>query len=155
MSLPDLLSEYLDMTGEQGRVFGFTGTRKGMTDGQKESLSELLGSLNRIVAVVHHGDCVGADAEFHGICHEFGFQIHIHPPTNQKHRAFCQSADFEEKPKAYITHNYNIVNACDLLLATPSGAERTRSGTWSTIRYARQQDKKVIVITTNGEIDVL
>lgn len=45
------------MTGK-GRL-GFTGTRRGMTDAQKTRVAQESAPF----AEVHHGDCVGADAD--------------------------------------------------------------------------------------------
>jgi hypothetical protein len=45
---------------------GFTGTRKGMTPQQRVAFAELVITLRPTQA--HHGDCVGADAEFHHGC---------------------------------------------------------------------------------------
>ena len=48
-------------------------------------------------------------------------------------------------PKPYLDRNRDIVDACEVLLATPDGPERLRSGTWSTVRYARKIGKPVEV----------
>jgi len=44
---------------------GFTGTRSGMNYFQKRHVSKLLEDYSSICVTAHHGDCVGADAEFH------------------------------------------------------------------------------------------
>ena len=43
---------------------GFTGTRQGMTAEQKSALRNL---LDGGAGDFHHGDCIGADSEAHGI----------------------------------------------------------------------------------------
>ena len=102
---------------------------------------------------VHHGDCLGGDAEFHAICLDLEFEIHIHPPLIPKNRAFCHPADFTYTPKAYLSRNHDIVDACDILIAAPAKPETRRSGTWATIRYARKQKKPIALITKSGAVE--
>ena len=124
---------------------GFTGTRKGISDDQREAVTELLQSLSPSEA--HHGDCIGADAEFHTLCLELNIPIVIHPPNSDKARAFCDGAADTRDPKPHLDRNHDIVDACDILIACPdSPIERRRSGTWATIRYARKTGKRVEVI---------
>ena len=152
--MPQLNSfgEFLDVYSHKLQTIGFTGTRKGMSDSQRATLRRLLGLLEGMATQAHHGDCVGADAEFHELCRDI-FKIQIHPPLKQKFRAFCESVEFEHPPKDYLVRNRNIVDACDILIATPHTAERRRSGTWSTVRYARKQEKPIVVVSTNGAAD--
>jgi hypothetical protein len=127
-------------------VIGFTGTKLGMTVAQKRRLSKLLGSI--LFDSVAHGDCIGADAEFHAMAKRRGVEIQIFPPLNPKFRAFLKGR--LAKPAPYLIRNRAIVDASDILLATPSGTEVLRSGTWATIRYARRVDKPRVVIYPDG-----
>ena len=43
-----------------------------------------------------------------------------------------------------------IVNVCDVLIAAPSGPEKLRSGTWSTVRYARKLHKNITIVLPDG-----
>ena len=125
---------------------GFTGTQKEMTIEQFEIILWLLKYYNPIS--VHHGDCIGADYEFHKLCRlkSAHTMIVLHPPINPKKRAFC-NGDLIVNPKPYLERNKDIVNRCDLLIAVPGEKkEQLRSGTWSTIRYARKVGKPHIVI---------
>ena len=118
-------------------IFGFTGTRKGMTRYQKEQLKELL--LASKPTRVNHGDCIGADAEFHNIVKEYlpDCEIFIYPCNIREQRAFCQGAKFILNEAPPLTRNRNIVCASHELVACPkTNKEELRSGTWSTIRYA-------------------
>jgi hypothetical protein len=102
---------------------GFTGTSRGMTEAQRGAAAALreLGD----VAEAHHGDCVGADAEFHALCQNLGIPVVIHPPSDPKKRAHCQGGQvLPERP--YLDRNRAIVDAGDVLLAAPAEQEGER-----------------------------
>lgn len=129
---------------------GFTGTRKGMTQEQKESMKSLLTIF--CLAEFHHGDCIGADAEAHKIAKSLYMPIVIHPPVNNKARAFCKG-DIRP-PKQYLVRNIDIVNECHVLIGAPSGNEKVRSGTWSTLRYAKKRKTWFFVVYPTGLVTV-
>jgi hypothetical protein len=134
---------------------GFTGTQEGATLKQVEAFSKFFGKY--LVDEFHHGDCVGADAQAHSIaCSWHTKNIIIHPPIKTVKRAYCEKLyTFDEKhttivilePKDYLDRNKDIVDACDVLIACPkTSKEELRSGTWSTVRYARKRNKKIIIL---------
>lgn len=128
------------MEGDQIVRVGFTGTRAGMTRAQQETVFLLLIGCE----VLHHGDCIGADAEAHELVK--GARIVIHPPEDDRYRAFCAEASRVLPTKPYLERNHDIVDACDILIAAPrTEQEERRSGTWATIRYARTRGKPVII----------
>ncbi|MHA1286395.1 MAG: hypothetical protein ACTSPB_03210 [Candidatus Thorarchaeota archaeon] len=134
---------------------GFTGTRKGMTPEQKDTVQMVLSKW--LVDEVHHGDCIGADEDFHRISECMGYKIIIHPPKNSRYRAYC-GGPFRPThvlpEKDYLDRNRDIVDASDVLIATPNSyRERIRSGTWYTIRYAGRRGKRVIIVYPSGCID--
>jgi len=116
---------------------GFTGTRKGMSQSQKEQFVLKLFELG--ITEFHHGDCIGADADAHDIVREFfpHVKIIIHPPEKTHTRAF-KTGDFYHITKPYIVRDKDIVNDTEYLVGSPHGSEIIRSGTWTTIRYARK-----------------
>lgn len=116
-------------------IVGFTGTRGEITTPQKHWVAMMLVRLK--ATELHHGDCIGSDAIAHELAVSLGLAVVIHPPLDPKARAYCQS-DIVLPPRPYLVRNHDIVKACDVLLATPAGGERLRSGTWATIRYARK-----------------
>lgn len=129
---------------------GFTGTRLGMTDLQKIAVREHFDN-NKSIVYLHHGDCLGADAEAHLEAVYFGIKVIIHPPENSRHRAFCTNVAIVEITAPYLSRNHKIVDASTYLVATPQGfKEEFRSGTWATIRYARKQGKEVVIIYPDG-----
>ncbi len=136
---------------------GFTGTRRGMTNGQKRRVRDLLmhhaSRIDRLRDLhVHHGDCKGADEDLHNIARSLRLSIIIHPPIKDRYRAFCVGTT-HRRPLPYLERNKNILLACDLLVATPGEAhEVQRSGTWATIREARRMGKAVIILEPTMEI---
>ena len=137
---------------------GFTGTQHGITNEQRYALNVYLKvAVNSNFEVeFHHGDCIGADKQFHELLeslkvpHIVNQKIIIHPPIKNIKRAFCKS-DFILEPKDYLDRNKDIVNASEILIATPKEfEEQLRSGTWSTIRYCTKQKKQAFIIFPNG-----
>jgi len=127
---------------------GYTGSSKGMTIKQKAAVKMLLERLNP--SAVHHGDCVGGDAEFDALCRG-RFKRVLHPPSNPSKRAWC---DAEEvlPTKPYLERNKDIA-ATDLLIAAPFGfREVLRSGEWATVRYARKAHTPRIIVYPDGTV---
>ena len=128
---------------------GFTGTREGMNLKQVAQVEALLRSLD--VSEVHHGDCLGADTEFHFLAKSRGHRIIVHPPIDPKLRAYCKGDQIRE-PRPYHERNYDIVHSVDILIACPKqNKEIQRSGTWHTIRTARiaKHIKRIYIFAPN------
>lgn len=128
---------------------GFTGTQGGMTKAQMHLLDRWLRDYRG--GEFHHGDCVGADAEAHDLAYENSLDIWIHPPINGSKRA-GKNAPHILEPKDYLARNHDIVDATDALIATPKESEEVlRSGTWSTVRYAKKKMRPVNIIFPDGQ----
>jgi hypothetical protein len=135
---------------------GFTGTRQGMTRVQREVLANLLakypvGKNNWF----HHGDCIGADAEADALARTFGYKICMHPPLHPEHRAWCQprseQGDIVLTPVEYLIRNKLIVFSTEFLIGAPGEMEeQIRSGTWSTVRYARKLHRSITLVMPDG-----
>ncbi len=129
---------------------GFTGTREGMNNEQKTKVFELLNTFINKKIIALHGDCVGADTDFHKLCTEFktknviDLTIVVYPPDKNQLRAY-NNADIVMKEKSYLQRNDDIIANCDILIGCPfdKNTEILRSGTWSTIRKARKIKKIV------------
>jgi hypothetical protein len=139
-------------------TIGFTGTRKGVTKVQHDVLrEELLTGFGAEIQAAHHGDCVGADADFDAICAELGVHRTAWPGYNAYHqwpnRAFCK-ADQVMTIKPYKTRDRLIVlKGVDGLIACPGGMkEELRSGTWMTVRMARNMLRTIHIIYPDGSI---
>lgn len=144
---------------------GFTGTRRKLTIKQEDRLELILKSFN--IKEFHHGGCRGADMSAHGLIvylitnEGLACKIHIHPSD-----LMFESGDFNAcdeshptnthwdiyyKPKPPIERNHNIVDATEVLIATPlQKHEVLRSGTWATIRYALKIGRDVVIIYPDG-----
>jgi hypothetical protein len=136
---------------------GFTGTRNGMTRLQRAFVLRAVGQCH--VTEVHHGACIGADYDFHTIAMLLKLPIVIHPGVNKQGvcyaRANCPNAKEVKPEKFYLDRDKDIVNAVDLLIATPkSRVEELRSGTWATVRYARKKDKDLLIVFPDGNYGV-
>lgn len=129
-------------------ILGITGTRQGMSDAQLEAVARFLSSVE--VAELHHGDCVGVDAQIHTMLAGSGCRIVIHPGTNDEHRAFCKG--HEERPRlTHFARNRNIVDACDVILGVSVSPHRLyHGGTWYTLDYAYKIGRRMIIVWPDG-----
>lgn len=111
----------------------------------------------------HHGCCTGADETAHNIVKVIpGIIIHGHPGTDDKGNSpyliQVSALDFDilYPRKPYRTRNLDIVSVSDILIACPAYPEDNhksgRSGTWQTVRMARQSDIPIVYVWRNGEV---
>lgn len=133
---------------------GFTGTRNGMTDAQVSSVVDTLILLaGSGLKEAHHGDCVGADEEFHVAVRTIdgGVKIVGHPPINSSLRARC---DFDEErpPQAYLVRNMDIVSDATAMITAPSGPGG-KGGTWFTINRARLIGRPLRIVWPDGSFN--
>lgn len=123
-----------------------------MTDSQKFELVEYLRHLKEQgFTHFHHGDCIGADSQAAGLAKQLGFILICHPghpkdKTDTKYRAFTKFNDEVLEAKPFITRDHDIVDSADKMIATPAGEEQVRSGTWTTVRYAKKKEKDIRII---------
>ena len=121
-------------------IVGFTGSRHGMDSRQEGRLRRYLRTVGCTIFL--HGDCIGADAQAHHIAMDLGIAIVIHPPIDEKARAHCIGPEDKVMvlaPNEYLARNRAIVKASEAMCAAPQTPEVLRSGTWSTIRWARKK----------------
>jgi hypothetical protein len=136
---------------------GFTGTRKRLTDKQKDELELWFDEhFDEGLDEFHHGDCEGADEYAHEVAGFYFKRRVVHPPIETKHRAYTIDVDHAlylpkeygyRQEKDYLDRNHDIVDETDILIACPATKEEElRSGTWATVRYARKQGKPVVIL---------
>lgn len=125
---------------------GFTGTLAGMSPAQRALLPRVLRCLagrpldhtdpREARPEFHHGAAPGADTEAEAIAADEGWVIRSHPATRGRE----------------LARNREIVAAIELLIAAPrQDREVRRSGTWATIRYARQAGIPIVMLP-RGEV---
>jgi hypothetical protein len=142
-------------------IIGFTGTQRGMSEAQKREVKAIITKFvsqqptdGMIFHQAHHGDCIGADAEFNELVDNKWCLTYSHPASDvaESKKAHCQCDDINPAKPALI-RNHDIVYVADLMIACPGQfKEAQRSGTWATIRYARKCHKPLIVISPDGTI---
>lgn len=130
-------------------ILGFTGTREGMTTPQLKKLAEILSFLDP--SEVHHGDCVGADAQFDELAKNMGCKRISHPPVNEKLRAFCD-CDIILPSMDYHARNAEIVRVSTKIVAAPKSMTDISGGTWWTINFAKIMGKEITIIQPDGEV---
>lgn len=123
---------------------GVTGSRYPRPDRTASRLHALL--LEWGATELHHGDCTGWDEQAFKVARDLGLKTVAHPPTNDSFRAFTAS-DLILPPAPYLDRNKAIVRTVSRMIAAPDGPERQRSGTWSTIRFAKAQGVKGLVLS--------
>ena len=137
-----------------GKKVGFTGTSKGASPWQVEQLEERLKELKEDgFDEFHHGLCIGADEQAAKVAKKLGFRVVAHPGFSKKHpdsllyRSEFTENDEVREAKPHIDRDHDIVDETEYLLAMPlTYAEQTRSGTWTTVRYARTKNRPMDVI---------
>jgi hypothetical protein len=127
---------------------GFTGTRHGMSAAQLDQLGFVLGLLmmsSPRPIMFDHGDGPGvdgrpsADAQAAQLAERYGFVPAPHP---------VEQAENETWASAALRRDRVIAATCDVLVAAPRrDAEEVRSGTWATVRYAREAGKPVVMLS--------
>jgi hypothetical protein len=130
---------------------GFTGTGTFIAPQQRATLERHLRKLKPYI--LHHGDCVEADAAAHDIAVAHNMAIRVHPPDNPVKRAFKTTGlDTIVLAEAeYHVRNLHIVRAAEHMVGCPDTYEEiVRSGTWSTIRKARKRKIPIFLIFPDG-----
>lgn len=130
----------------------FTGTREGMSTTQQQYLTYALKRMRQLTEITfHHGDCIGSDGQACGIARAIGCHIAVHPPTNEKNRAFAGEPLIDSiYPAAdYKIRDEQMLDMCILLFAAPKDPSREEfrgSGTWFTIRAAARRTMPIVML---------
>lgn len=137
-------------------IVGFTGTRNGMTEAQVVEVAHLItkqcAANGRCVGL--HGDCIGADANFHRLAEALGYDMQCRPCTFDSMRAHTGAREIAE-PTNPMARNRAIAKQCDVLIGCPPNDTELKrgSGTWATIRYGVKYGKPVWVVYPDGRVE--
>lgn len=130
-------------------AIGVTATRDGLSQKQKEWLQNFL-KENKACGL-HHGDCKGGDEEVAEIFSEHGSYIVAFPGTSTTLRAYCSVNNMVRPVAENLVRNRRIARSVDLMLAFPNNPiEKSRSGTWYTVRYTRKYSIPLIIVNPDG-----
>jgi hypothetical protein len=95
---------------------------------------------------------LGADAEADLCAYVAGIPRVVRPSDMPHTWAAVRAGALWFPPEPPLDRNKKIVFDSDEMIAAPSGPEVLRSGTWSTVRYARKTRKKITVIYPDGSL---
>ena len=130
-------------------LIGITGTRSPLNTSQKDRIQKFLQNYYTHRSELHHGDCVGADAEVADIAKRLGYKIICHPPIKNELRAFY-SSDLTNVPQSYFARNRAIVDQTEHLIVAPFQDEwQPNGGTWYTHDYAKKKNKPLTIFYPN------
>lgn len=136
---------------------GVTASRKGISSHQANSFRGFL-RINFIPIIFHNGCCVGGDEKTLKIV--LGMypdtKIYYHPPLNKTlvFKYETRKIDVVFPEKDYLDRNKCIVDSCKHLVCFPElNNETQRSGTWSTIRYARKVRRNHTIFYPDGSVE--
>lgn len=153
--------------------YAFTGTQGQHTREQKDALNQLFRELKYsalelgFVVHLHHGVCVGLDNLADRLAFLNGITRELHPGINPKYpqdiskRAmgcYLRMGFILHEAKPFLVRNKEMVDVVgSTLIAAPAQNgleyEQVRSGTWSTIRYARKKSKNIIYVWPDGRVE--
>lgn len=151
-------------------VVAFTGTQKGLSDGQLVALDAVLrGAVRAGSDRILNGLDVGADQEAAALARKLGMKVIGFPASELGHpRRSTFRADVEFAVRPPLARNRRMASACDRLVACPRqtrefllaraaarGVPVERvvvrgSGTWAAVRYALAARKPVLLVFPDG-----
>ena len=138
---------------------GFSGTRCGMTLLQRRAVYRVFRWYrdNRNAITVHHGSCVGADAEAHDIARMLGLAVALHPGVSADGssplRAECAMLEGERvwRPASYGVRN-QAITACTGVLVAATGDGTEDRGTSHAISCAVKLERPVVIVSADGRL---
>jgi hypothetical protein len=127
-----------------------------MTPSQRSAVTAIVQEVARGAGfVAHHGDCVGADAEFHDLCRMEPLSvIVVHPgPLDDLPGQAGRIGDSRREPLSHMRRNKNIVMVSTVMIAAPfEMTEQAHGGTWRTIEMARRAKRPLAIIWRDGAV---
>ncbi len=81
-------------------------------------------------------------------------RVIVHPPISPNLRMPYDPGATWLPAKDYLARDRDIVEATEILFATPDGPERDHSGTWYTVRYATGKCRPVYICYPDGKVEM-
>ena len=138
-------------------TLGVSGTQNGSTVEQRWLFAKLLWEAEP--SQLRHGDCIGVDKEMHDIYTAIMLHggVFLHPASGVGHKRAHVKRGVVEVAREFppLIRNTHIVDNSDFMAFFPQNekGEILRSGTWATIRYARDAQTDHLIIRPSGRID--
>jgi len=144
----------------------FTGTKLGMTSAQRTTVLIVVRDHVRVGEWTHaiHGCCEKSDRDFHEIAWSLKLARELHPGTEEQRLWAVNHMDTQRDTvfpvpldaNPQLTRNRTMVDRGGILVAAPRQMhEVLRSGTWATIRYARNLGREIVFCWPNGTHETL
>lgn len=144
---------------------GFTGTRNGLSEKQRNALREMIRELQP--CYWHHGACLGSDED--GVIEVVAWErrmaqvvqivawpgLYARSPGDKsmQSKVALRLSDEVMPDQGHFNRNKRIVHECQLLVACPPAmTELSQGGTWFTIRHARKKGKAIAIIWPDGTV---
>lgn len=135
-------------------IVGFTGTLQGPTSQQNDAMRKLFRKL--AISRFVHGGAPGCDTIAHYAVRRRhpNILIEIHPGPFSGSTVWLPMGNCEIYPELpSLERDRVIVGRIQGLVAIPrTDREELGSGTWSTVRYAREIGCPIYIIRKNGQI---
>jgi hypothetical protein len=147
---------------------GVTGTRAHMPPWQRDAWSQLVYCFKPLTdnrhhplarVEMHHGCCKGADTEAHYLGAKYAYDVSLHPASgvDEWQEMLFPVGNGTTYPEATTAErNRTIVEMSHVLLAAPRFPEddrrSRRSGTWQTVRMAREAKIPIYYAMVNGTL---
>jgi len=138
---------------------GVTGTLHGTTKIQYDNMRLFFLINGKYITELHHGSSIGVDIEAHNLTTPVkSIDRVIYPSTVGSTRVDIPTIDLRTEDvthpeKDSLERNKDIVDNSEWLLAFPRDMnEVEKSGTWSTVRYARKLDKLISIYWPDGTV---
>jgi hypothetical protein len=132
-----------------------TGTLRGGTSPQLESLNNVIRDHDRPITMACHGLAIGIDFQFHQLCRKNQIPIRGYPCTIKSKQADIPASEFAVllPAKDSLSRNHDMIDYAvlsseesQLIVCPKRDYEELRSGTWATVRYARRASLDILYI---------
>lgn len=143
-------------------TIGISGSQHGGTAAQLEKAVGLALSVAdpQEEAEVHHGMCRGVDTQMHFLLRARlpNARIHGWPGVNKSGQSPTRGmadhfVDVLHGEMPYLDRDREIVRAVETLIALPrTHVEQNRSGTWFTVRRARDRGIEIFIVFPDGMV---